>query len=871
MIAPRQYQEEAINSIWHYFASGKTGNPVIAHPTGTGKSVLPAIFMERILKVWPNQRFLLATHVSELIKQNSEVLRIHWPDAPLGIYSAGLKTKQAANSIVYCGIQSAAKHPSIFGHRDILFIDECHLVSDEESSQYLSFIATLRLINPAMKIIGMSATPFRMGMGYLTDGKIFTDIIHNLTDMDGFNKLLADGYMKPLTPRRTHTELDVSNVAIAKGEFVGSQLQVAVDVDKITYAGLKETVEAGYNRRSWLIFASGIEHSEHIASCLNSFGVDCAAVHSKQTDIYNTNAIKAFKSNGLRAISSYSKLTTGFNHPDIDLIADFRPTLSIPLHCLDAHTEILTKSGFKNIDSISKNDLAASVVLHNNGLVGQYVSIDNIIKRETHADEFFVSYDSLQMDWRVTNKHNMIITNRFGRKRELLTPFFQVSENIVSDDLVKLPVSAKNHSQDLPLTDSELRFIGLVMTDGSLAKDGSAIIYQSERYPDVLNEIRKCIRESGMKFREYIGKPRLLYFTMHRFQVAFGEPRKTDKHLRGWKHLASFLTKDFALPLMELSERQFDILIEAINWGDGTKQSPKLDYIRRSYLITTGNRTFAERLQQVAVLNGYKCNIKVTSKIILITLKKKEWLTIQKSKDDRAKITKEKFSKEIIWCIENKNGTIITRRNGKITIMGNCQKLGRGTRPSNSAKDCLVLDFSRNVPRLGPINDPIIPKKKNGSPGDVPVKICDECGTYNHTRVQFCTNCGHEFVFQNKLVAKAGTHEIIKTDIPIYETYEVSHATYSKRQKDGKPAYIRANYVCGIQSFGENVFPSGTGNVKTDAYVKHLFHQWWVQRASGNAPATADDVLPYVNGLRCPKRIRVWVNRKYPEIISTEY
>src|SRR3954470_20491034 len=126
MITPRPYQEDGLTAIWSYFASGKTGNPLLAWPTGTGKSAAPAVFMERILKVWPNQRFLLATHVSELIKQNSEVLKIHWPEAPLGIYSAGLKTKQSANSIIYGGIQSMAKHPSLFGHRDICFIDEAH-------------------------------------------------------------------------------------------------------------------------------------------------------------------------------------------------------------------------------------------------------------------------------------------------------------------------------------------------------------------------------------------------------------------------------------------------------------------------------------------------------------------------------------------------------------------------------------------------------------------------------------------------------------------------------------------------------------------------------------------------------------------------
>src|ERR1700722_10384963 len=128
MITLRPYQEQGLDAIWEYFASGQTGNPVLAWPTGTGKSVVPAAFIQRVMKHYPDQRFLLLTHVAELIRQNADVLRYVWPDAPLGIYSAGLKKKQAFFPIVFAGIQSAIKNPSQFSHRDIIFVDECHLV-----------------------------------------------------------------------------------------------------------------------------------------------------------------------------------------------------------------------------------------------------------------------------------------------------------------------------------------------------------------------------------------------------------------------------------------------------------------------------------------------------------------------------------------------------------------------------------------------------------------------------------------------------------------------------------------------------------------------------------------------------------------------
>jgi len=195
--------------------------------------------------------------------------------------SAGLKEKNPVMPIVYAGIQSAKNNPHLFGHRDIIFIDEAHLINTDDASMYLTFLATMKLINPHIKIIGMTATPFRMGQGYITDGGIFTDVVHDLCNMENFNQLITDGYLAPLVPLRTKIELDISNVGMSKGDFNQGQLQHAVDVAKVTWDGLREFVEAARNRRSWLLFASGIEHAEHIAEMLQQFGIDCAAVHSK--------------------------------------------------------------------------------------------------------------------------------------------------------------------------------------------------------------------------------------------------------------------------------------------------------------------------------------------------------------------------------------------------------------------------------------------------------------------------------------------------------------------------------------------------------------------------------------------------------------
>ncbi len=372
-----------------------------------------------------------------------------------------------------------------------------------------------------------------MGQGLLIEDGLFTDMCYDMTSLEGFNRLLAEGYMLPLIPKRTRTELDVSEVGMAKGDYIGSQLEKAVDKNEITYAGLKEVVALGQNRKAWLIFASGIDHAEHIASILTQFGIDCAAVHSRQKDFgkneeYNDKAIKAFKAGTLRSIVCYSKLTVGFDNPAIDLIADFRPTMSTVLHI---------------------------------------------------------------------------------------------------------------------------------------------------------------------------------------------------------------------------------------------------------------------------------------------------------------------------------------------------QKYCRGTRPSSSTgkKNCLVLDFSRNIPRLGCVNDPIIPKKKGNKEGDVPVKICEACGTYNHLKVRYCTNCGNEFYFQVKITSKPSVDEIIKSDFPIVETYEVKKANYTTYQKSERPKILKVTYDAGLHLFKEYICFEHSG------YPKKKAHDWWRQRSEKECPQTTDEAFKQSNELRVPKRLKVWINKRFPEILSYEF
>lgn len=345
ILTPRYYQDEAEFSIFDYFQSGKSGNPVVAMPTGTGKSVVIANFIRKIFSLWPNQRVMMLTHVKELIEQNAKKLIQVWPTAPIGVYSAGLNSRDYMMPIIFGGVQSVAPaikkakdfdarpaHLRHFGWRDLLIIDECHLLSEKEDSYYQFIISELKAINPNLKVVGFSATPYRMKTGMITENGIFTDICYDITGIEAFNRLIAEGFIAPLYAKRTKSEIDISNVGMTGGEFNQKQLETECDKDEIVFNIVKEIVEIASDRNAWLIFATGIKNTEHVAGVIQSYGIDVLPVHSKLPDKVNTDRLNAFRAGEIRGIVNGQKLTTGFDHPPIDFIGDLNPTLSPGKH-----------------------------------------------------------------------------------------------------------------------------------------------------------------------------------------------------------------------------------------------------------------------------------------------------------------------------------------------------------------------------------------------------------------------------------------------------------------------------------------------------------------------------------------------------------
>lgn len=325
----REYQQRTIDQLYAWFNAGNQGNPCLVLPTGAGKSHIIAALCKDALQSWPETRILMLTHSRELIGQNAEKLRQHWPNAPMGIYSAGLKRKELGEPITFAGIQSVRTKASQIGHCDIVIIDEAHLVSHKDEGGYRTLLTDLLVINPNLRVIGLTASPYRLGHGYITDKPAIFDA---LIEPVSIEELIHKGFLSTLRSKLTATKLEVEGVHKRGGEYIESELQAAVDTSDKNRLVAAEIVRLGHSRKSWLVFCAGVDHAQHIAEALNHQGITTECVTGETPSNERDRILTDFKAGRITALTNANVLTTGFDAPGIDLIAMLRPTMSPGLY-----------------------------------------------------------------------------------------------------------------------------------------------------------------------------------------------------------------------------------------------------------------------------------------------------------------------------------------------------------------------------------------------------------------------------------------------------------------------------------------------------------------------------------------------------------
>lgn len=329
----RPYQQEAVDATLAHFRR-HLEPAVIVLPTGAGKSLVIAE-LARIAR----GRVLVLAHVKELVAQNHAKYRALGLEAD--IFAAGLQRKESHGKVVFGSVQSVARNLEQFhGEFSLLIVDECHRIGEADDSQYQQILTHLRRANPKLRLLGLTATPYRLGKGWIyryhyhgmvrgDEKALFRDCIYELP----LRYMIKHGYLTP--PERLDmpvVQYDFSRLqAQANGLFSEADLNRELKQQKrITPHIISQIVEFAAERRGVMIFAATVEHAKEVTALLPA---DDAALITADTPGPARDAlIEAFKHQQFRFLINVSVLTTGFDAPHVDLIAILRPTESVSLY-----------------------------------------------------------------------------------------------------------------------------------------------------------------------------------------------------------------------------------------------------------------------------------------------------------------------------------------------------------------------------------------------------------------------------------------------------------------------------------------------------------------------------------------------------------
>ncbi|SON48876.1 DEAD/DEAH box helicase [Vibrio tapetis] len=333
MFTLRPYQADSVKAVIHYFRKNSTP-AVIVLPTGAGKSLVIAE-LARLAK----GRVLVMAHVKELVEQNHAKYESY--DLKGSVFSAGLGRKETDQQVVFASVQSVVRNLDSFANQfSLLVIDECHRVPDDEKSSYRKVISHLQSINSGIKVLGLTATPYRLGMGWIyqyhtrgmvrsEEKRFFRDCIFELP----IHYLLDEGFLTPAklidAPVLSY---DFSQIKPTNtGRYKESEMDMVIEQSKRATPQIVEQI-LNYAKacKGIMIFAATVRHAQEILGLLPES--ESALVIGDTHTLERDRIINAFKNREIKYLVNVSVLTTGFDAPHVDLIAILRPTESVSLY-----------------------------------------------------------------------------------------------------------------------------------------------------------------------------------------------------------------------------------------------------------------------------------------------------------------------------------------------------------------------------------------------------------------------------------------------------------------------------------------------------------------------------------------------------------
>lgn len=318
----RPYQSEAISALLKFWREKSTGTPLIVCPTGAGKTILVADICRKVLAKRPAYRILIVSHRAEIIKQNALAVE-KYLGVRVGVFSAGLGIKRLAQ-VTCANIQSIFKKD--LPETQLLLIDEAHLFSGRDDSMYGKLLGRLREKNRHIKVVGLTATPYRLDQGSLL-GTLFTEICFDI----GITRLIDEGFLSPLISAPSSSKLDFSDLKRSGYDYKTSDVEAKM-LTKVQEQA-REIASRIADRKHVLVFCAGVVQAQKTAEALREVGIESEAITGDMMPMQREQILRRFASGQIKALCNCEVLTTGYNFPAIDAVVLLRATLSCGLYC----------------------------------------------------------------------------------------------------------------------------------------------------------------------------------------------------------------------------------------------------------------------------------------------------------------------------------------------------------------------------------------------------------------------------------------------------------------------------------------------------------------------------------------------------------
>ena len=343
MMTLRPYQQEALEAVLAAFRDQQ--NVLLQAATGAGKTIIFSELIRLFRQKWPSINILILAHREQLVRQAYDKLIKVWPEGidQVGIACHSVASKSDLDKPVIIGsVQTVARQLNDMHEVKLMIIDEVHRMppltaEGKEPNQYEQVIERLRMFYPKMRLLGVTATPYRLGWGYIygnmKTGDPERNWFPNLTYAIGIDTLQEQGFLCPLQGWGTNKKLDLSGVLMSNsGDYREDELSKFMSAEIHIGSAVKAVQIHAQDRKHIVVFAVTIEHAGLLLEAFQLAGYKAGITHSNLNKEDNARAMSAFENGELQVLVNVGKLTEGWDCPATDCVVLCRPTKSTALY-----------------------------------------------------------------------------------------------------------------------------------------------------------------------------------------------------------------------------------------------------------------------------------------------------------------------------------------------------------------------------------------------------------------------------------------------------------------------------------------------------------------------------------------------------------